>query len=395
MNRIIHLLACCWFVAFFACVPEDSDSPPDPVDTGEPQLVNAFPGLSFNRPLEVVHAGDGTDRLFVVEQRGVISVFPNQAGTEQRSVFLNLENQVEDAGNEEGLLGLAFHPDYDNNGYFFVNYTASNPDRTVVSRFTVSASDPNRADPGTEMVLLEIDQPFSNHNGGHLAFGPDGFLYVSVGDGGSGGDPQNHGQNPQTLLGAILRVDVDVEQGNLAYGIPADNPFAGNQEGIREELFAYGLRNVWKFSFDPETGALWAADVGQNRFEEISLIENGGNYGWNTMEGMACFSPSSNCSQEGLELPIWTYDHSQGDVSVTGGYVYRGTALPELAGQYIFGDFASGRIWAMDFSVATEPKVSELMQASFPVASFGLDQQGELLICGFDGSIYRIDYSAD
>lgn len=389
------LFACSLFAAFSACVPEDSDPAPDPVETGEPQLVNAFPSLSFDRPLEMVHAGDGSDRLFVVEQRGVISVFPNEPATGQRSVFLNLENQVDDAGNEEGLLGLAFHPNYASNGYFYVNYTASNPDRTVVSRFSVAAADPNRADPGTEQVLLEIEQPFSNHNGGHLAFGPDGFLYVSVGDGGSGGDPQNHGQNPQTLLGTILRLDVDREEGNLAYAIPADNPFVGNQEGFREEVYAYGLRNVWKFSFDSETGALWAADVGQNRFEEISLIESGGNYGWNTMEGNACFSPSSNCAQEGLDLPLWTYDHSQGDVSVTGGYVYRGTALPELAGRYVFGDFASGRIWALDFSETGEPKVSELVQATFPVASFGLDQEGELLISGFDGRIYRIEYSGE
>ncbi|MBD3630814.1 PQQ-dependent sugar dehydrogenase [Cyclobacterium sp.] len=378
---------------FNACVQEDPV--PDSVENRPLQLVEAFPNLSFNRPLDIQHPGDVSDRLFVVEQRGVISVFPNQQETGEKSTFLSLVNQVNDTGNEEGLLGLAFHPDYASNGLFYVNYTASNPARTVISRFQVSDSDPDQADPQSEMVLLEIDQPYTNHNGGKIAFGPDGYLYVSVGDGGSGGDPQGNGQNRATLLGSILRIDIDGSSSGKNYGIPADNPFVGNEEGFREEIYAYGLRNVWKFSFDPESNRLWAADVGQNRFEEISLIENGGNYGWNTMEGFECFDPESGCEQEGLELPIWAYDHSEGDGSVTGGYVYRGTAIPELQGEYVYADFISGRIWSLEFSDLSDPNNSELMQAPFPVAAFGLDQENELLICGFDGKIYKFDYQSD
>ncbi|WP_162415848.1 PQQ-dependent sugar dehydrogenase [Cyclobacterium roseum] len=392
-----RLLACYFFtglISLTACVQEDPDPAPDPGEEKVLQLVEAFPNLPFNRPLEILHAGDDSDRIFVVEQRGVISVFPNQAEAEEKGTFLNLVNQVNDSGNEEGLLGLAFHPDYAENGFFYVNYTASNPARTVISRFKVSASDPDEADAQSETVLLEIEQPFTNHNGGKLAFGPDGYLYIALGDGGSGGDPQGNGQNRETLLGSLLRIDVNAQAGDLNYAIPEDNPFVGNGEGFREEIFAYGLRNVWKFSFDTESNLLWAADVGQNRYEEISLIENGGNYGWNTMEGFECFDPASACETEGLELPVWAYDHSEGDGSVTGGYVYRGSALPELAGRYIYADFISGRIWALDVTDRSNPTNTELVQASFPVAAFGLDPSNELLICGFDGKIYRLEYQA-
>lgn len=382
----------CLFI-FNGCVQEEPD--PDPVENETLQLVEAFPNLSFDRPLEIQYAGDGSDRLFVVEQPGVISVFPNQSEVAEKDVFLDIESQVEDEGNEEGLLGLAFHPDYASNGYLFVNYTAANPARTVVSRFEVMASDPDRADPQSEMILLEVEQPFSNHNGGKLAFGPDGYLYISLGDGGSAGDPEENGQNPATLLGSILRIDVDEQTAEMNYGIPADNPFAGNEEGFREEIFAYGLRNVWKFSFDQQTNLLWAADVGQNELEEINLIDGGENYGWNTMEGFDCFEPASDCDQDGLSLPIWDYDHDEGDRSITGGYVYRGEEIPELVGQYIYADFVSGRIWAMDFSTINDPDVTELIQASFPVSSFGLDQENELLISGFDGNIYKLEYQSE
>ncbi len=363
-----------------------------PVYKGPIIVEEAFPQLTFERPVDLQHAGDNSKRLFVVEQRGVVSVFQNDADVEEKSVFLDIEAQVEDQGNEEGLLGLAFHPEYENNGFFYVNYTASNPDRTVISRFKVSSSDQNTADKASELILLEFDQPFSNHNGGQVAFGPDGYLYIAVGDGGSGGDPQGNGQNLKTLLGTILRIDVDQQEGQMNYGIPADNPFANNSEGFRKEIYAYGLRNPWRFSFDSESNRLWTGDVGQNRYEEIDIVENGGNYGWNIMEGFHCFEPSSGCDTEGLEMPIWEYERSEGDVSVTGGFVYRGQSISELEGLYVYADYASGRIWTLDHSDLDNPVNNEILKAPFQISSFGVDKDNELYICGFDGKIYRFGY---
>ncbi len=355
-------------------------------------LVEAFPQLSFTRPVDLQHSGDGSDRIFIVEQRGVISVFDNDPAANSKTTFLDISAKVNDQGNEEGLLGLAFHPQYAENGFFFVNYTAASPRRTVISRYKISAADANRADPGSEEVLLEFDQPFSNHNGGQLAFGPDGMLYIAVGDGGSGGDPQNHGQNLETLLGTILRIDVNAQAEGKLYQIPTDNPFVGRTDGARAEIYAYGLRNPWRFSFDSETGQLWTGDVGQNRFEEINIVESGKNYGWNTMEGRECFNPSSGCNQEGLELPVWQYGRAQGDVSVTGGYVYRGETIEELQGLYIYADFASGRVWSLDATNRQNPVNTEIVLASFPVSSFGVDQANELYLCGFDDKIYKLAY---
>ncbi|WP_026968292.1 PQQ-dependent sugar dehydrogenase [Algoriphagus terrigena] len=368
-----------------ACAQPEPAEPPVP---GDLQLSEAFPQLSFNRPVDLQHAGDNTNRLFVVEQKGVISVFKNETQAGEKSTFLDIESLVDDDSNEQGLLGLAFHPQYEINGYLYVNYTASNPNRTVISRFKVSTNDPNKADKASELVLLEFDQPYSNHNGGQLSFGPDGFLYIAVGDGGSGGDPKGHGQNRQTLLGSMLRIDVDKNEGAKNYGIPADNPFANNTQGYRPEIYAYGLRNPWRFSFDSETGQLWTADVGQNSYEEIDIIVKGGNYGWNTMEGAHCFK--SGCDETGLELPVWEYGRSEG-VSITGGYVYRGTALPQLEGQYIYADFATGRIWSLDVANPQSPINKELLKAGFNISSFGIDQNQELYICGFDGKIYKLE----
>lgn len=365
------------------------------MDQGTVAVEEAFPQLSFTRPVDLQHAGDNSDRIFVVEQRGVISVFPNDPQTGEKSTFLDIEGQVEDEGNEEGLLGLAFHPDYENNGYFYVNYTASDPDRTVISRFQVSSSDPNKADENSELVLLEFDQPYSNHNGGQVSFGPDGYLYIAVGDGGSGGDPQGNGQNLKTLLGTLLRIDVDQTSGGENYAIPADNPFANNSEGYREEIYAYGLRNPWRFSFDPENNKLWTGDVGQNAYEEIDIIEKGGNYGWNVMEGFHCFKPSSDCDQEGLKLPIWEYGRSEGDVSVTGGFVYRGPSMNTLEGLYVYADYVSGRIWTLDHSDLQNPVNTELLNAPFAISSFGVDQDNELYICAFDDKIYRFAYQGN
>ena len=372
-----------------ACSQDNPSSGPSP--DAKLTVQEAFPSLTFTRPVDFQHAGDNSDRVFVVEQRGVISVFQNNPGANQKSDFLAIESKVDDSGNEEGLLGLAFHPDYQNNGYFYVNYTAENPNRTVISRFSVSSSDPNKADPASELVLLEYDQPYSNHNGGQVSFGPDGYLYIAAGDGGSGGDPKENGQNKKTLLGSILRIDVNQPSSAGNYSIPADNPFANNTEGFREEIYAYGFRNPWRFSFDSANGQLWVGDVGQNKYEEIDIVKKGGNYGWNTMEGLHCFKPA-DCDMMGLELPVWEYDHTKGDISITGGFVYHGTAVKELEGLYIYADYVSGKIWSLDLSDPSNPINTELLNADFPISSFGVDKNQELYICGFDDKIYKLGY---
>jgi len=355
----------------------------------EGTVPEAFPNLDFIRPLSIQDAGDGTERLFVVEQAGTISVFPGDPEVAERDIFLDIEGRVTDISNEQGLLGLAFHPDFETNGYFYVNYTAPGPDRTVISRFSVSEDDENRANPDSETVLLTYNQPYGNHNAGHIAFGPDGYLYIAAGDGGSAGDPENNGQDRETLLGSILRIDVDSQENGNEYGIPDDNPFAGNDEGFREEIFAYGLRNPWRFSFDAGTGDIWAGDVGQNNLEEIDLIKKGLNYGWNIMEGKSCYPAGSDCSTEGLELPVFQYVHSDNNRSITGGYVYRGSDIPALVGYYIYADFVSGRIWALDISDLENPVNTEIFDADFRISSFGVDAENEMYVTAFDGNIYR------
>lgn len=355
---------------------------------GQSSLEIAFPNLSFTRPVDFQHAGNNSNRLFVVEQRGVIWIFENDSAVIQKSIFLDIKDRVNDSGNEEGLLGLAFHPEYENNGYFYVNYTASHPRRTVISRFMVSANNPNDAMADSEYVLLEINQPYSNHNGGQIVFGPDGYLYIGMGDGGSGGDPDNNGQDLTTLLGAMLRIDVNTNQGSLNYAIPMDNPFVNNTMQYREEIYAYGLRNPWRFSFDPITGWLWLADVGQNRFEEIDIIQSGGNYGWRIMEGYNCYDPANSCDTTGLIMPIWEYDHSLGQ-SITGGYVYRGTLIPEFVGKYIYADFISGNIWSIEYDGQNSPINNLIIDSNLLISSFGVDENNELYICSFDGKIYR------
>jgi glucose/arabinose dehydrogenase len=367
----------------------DSSKPiEDPPPAGPVEVTTsvAFPGLSFRRPVDLQQPADNTNRLFVVEQEGIISVFQKSADVTAKKVFLDIAARVDDSGNEEGLLGLAFHPNYKTNGFFYVNYTASNPDRTVVSRFSVS-SDPDQANPASEQVLLTFTQPYSNHNGGQISFGPDGYLYIAIGDGGSGGDPHNHGQDLTTLLGSIARIDVNTTGTGTLYGIPADNPFKGNTSNYREEIYAYGLRNPWRFSFDAVTGQLWTGDVGQNAYEEIDIIEKGGNYGWKPMEGKHCFV--SNCNQTGLKVPIWEYPRTEG-ISITGGFVYRGAMLPSLKGKYIYADYGSQKIWALDVTDMNNPVNTELVVASFPISSFGVDVDNELYICGFDGKIHKL-----
>lgn len=350
------------------------------------QVTNAFPNLSFSSPVEFTHAKDGSNRVFVVEQAGRIQVVENNADAKSAATYLDIRSKVA-SGGEMGLLGLAFHPDFTQNGYFYVNYTKNNPRETVISRFKALSASAMQVDPATEEVLLTFAQPYSNHNGGKVVFGPDGFLYIATGDGGSGGDPQNNGQNLGSLLGKILRIDVN-GTGKGKYGIPADNPFK-NREGAREEIFAYGLRNPWRISFD-EQGQLWAGDVGQNKIEEIDIVTKGGNYGWRLKEARDCYNPGQNCNQEGITDPIWQYTHDNGDVSVTGGMVYRGQAAPSLKGKYIYADYASGRVWALT-RTGNRIDNQEIIGRAGSISAFGEDQRNELYLCDHGaGKILRL-----
>ncbi len=358
------------------------------------QLTNAFPGLSFTAPLFLTHSGDGTDRIFVVQQNGIISVFPNDTLVTSSKTFLNIGTRLSSSSGEQGLLGLAFHPRYASNGYFYVNYTAPNPLRTVVSRFKVSASDPNVADTAREYKILEFNQPYTNHNGGMLEFGGDGYLYVGVGDGGSEGDPLNNGQNLSVLLGKILRIDVDDTTATSHYRIPPDNPWAGNSLGYREEIWAYGLRNPWRFSIDPATEQFWAGDVGQDTREEIDLIQKGSNYGWRIMEGTFCYNPPSGCDTTGLTMPVIDYGRTLGNC-VTGGYVYWGSRRPEYQGSYIYGDFGSGNIFLLRYDGSTVTADSILLSTPLNISSFGTDENGELYVVSYStGGIFWLNSSA-
>ena len=360
----------------------------------EYSVINAFQNLSFEDPVGIYNANDGTDRIFVIEQEGRIKVFDNNADVLNFDMFLNITSLVDQDGGytEEGLLGLAFHPNYSENGYFYVNYTSHNPRRNVIARYSVSMDDPNEADYDTSMIILEVNQPYTNHNGGQLSFGPDGYLYIIFGDGGSSGDPQGNGQDLSTLLGSLIRIDVDNPTEDLNYGIPPDNPFILSDPELeaREETYAYGLRNMWRFSWDLETGFLWGADVGQNAYEEINIIQSGLNYGWNTMEGNHCYPIGSDCDQEGLELPVWEYElYVDGVCSITGGFVYRGNEIWSLNGKYVYGDWCTGDIWALTYSDIGEHINEHLLSTDINITSFGIDENQELLFCGNE-NIYKI-----
>ncbi len=344
-------------------------------------IVSAFPSIDFTQPLDLQVSNDNNSKIFVAEKRGVIRVFENDSTVALVETFLDLGNIA--STSEQGLLGFAFHPEFESNGYFYVHYTPIS-DLAVVSRFSVLAENENIADTNSELVLLEIPQPQTNHNGGQIAFGSDGYLYVAVGDGGGGGDPDGNAQNRSNLLGNILRIDVDNTQGELNYAIPADNPFVAD-ENIRAEIYAYGLRNPWRMSFDVQTDQLWVGDVGQNELEEIDVIENGGNYGWNLFEGTACFTGS--CDQSNLIAPVFEYSRENGDRSITGGYVYRGQDSPSLFSKYIYADFASGRIWALSQDGSTNEL---LVETGLNISSFGTDQTNELFVLDFDGKIYKL-----
>ena len=349
----------------------------------------AFPNLSFGQPTNMVRPDDGHDHIMVTSQPGLVHVFPDDQNTGQSSVFLDIRDRVV-LSNEEGLLGLAFDPQYRSNGFFYVYYSASSPPRSVISRFSVSSESPNAARSDSEFVIMEIPQPFANHNGGQLVFGPDGYLYIALGDGGSGGDPQGNGQNKNTLLGSILRIDVRSPSDGKSYTVPPDNPFVG-VTGAREEIWAYGLRNPWRATFDSHTGRLWAADVGQSSWEEIDIIKKGLNYGWNVMEGNHCFSPSTGCNPTGLELPVAEYSRTGGNCSVTGGYVFRGSGMPSLLGAYIYGDFCSGKVWALRYDGHLVTEQMLLAESGENISSFGQDLDNNLYVLSYgDGKVYSL-----
>lgn len=344
-------------------------------------LEKVATGLSH--PVHLTHASDGSGRLFIVEQEGSIRVA--RAGELLPTPFLDISGLVR-SGGERGLLSVAFHPQYATNGLFYVNYTDTSGD-TVVARYSVSAN-PDRADAATGVVLLTIPQPYSNHNGGQLQFGPDGYLYIGMGDGGAAGDPHGYAQNPNSLLGKILRIDVNV----IPYAIPKTNPFVGPGPPL-DEIWALGLRNPWRFSFDRRTGDLYIADVGQDAFEEIDVqpagSRGGENYGWNIMEGTHCFSPPTGCRQAGLTMPIATYRTGE-NCAITGGYVYRGTRVQTLIGTYVFGDYCSGRIWGLRKSNRGGWTYTELLNTDLQITSFGEEEAGELYVADHRGAIYRV-----
>lgn len=374
----------------------DGGKVPNPVDGASGfKAAPAFPNLKWTgwnpiseqgkvvplRPIVITNAGDGSNRLFVATQRGVVHAFAADQAAQATKVYLDISDRVaySDRQNEEGLLGLAFHPDYKSNGQLFVYYTTKQePQLSIISRFTVSKNDPNRALADSEQEVMRIKQPFWNHNGGTIKFGPDGYLYVGLGDGGSANDPLGNGQNLGTLLGSILRIDVDQKTAARPYGIPDDNPHVG-RKGARPEIWANGLRNVWRMSFDRQTGQLWAADVGQNLYEEINLIERGGNYGWNLREGMHPFGSEGSEESDELIEPIWEYDHGVGK-SITGGVVYRGKRHPELNGYYLYADYVSGLQWALKYDEQTGDVVNKSIASDkhLAIISYGEDEAGEV-----------------
>jgi glucose/arabinose dehydrogenase len=385
LAALIAILA----VAVTAAVPSGTLA----YDPGRVDVVLAEVGSGFANPILVTNTGDGSGRLFVVEQGGrVRTLADGPAGTP----FLDVHTRVL-SGGERGLLGLAFHPDFETNGKLYVNYTRQPDGATVVDEYRVTTN-PDDVDEGlTRRQLLAIAQPYANHNGGNMAFGPDGYLYIGLGDGGSGGDPEERAQNLDSWLGKLLRIDVNGTSAGKAYRVPSTNPYVG-RTGI-DEIWASGLRNPWRWSFDRRTGDLWIGDVGQGAWEEVdrSTAASGGgrarNYGWDVMEGRHCFEPATGCSKTGKTPPVLEYAHSvSGDdnCSVTGGFVYRGILYTLLEGAYFYADYCSGRIWTVDSRAASPATGVELMNTSLNIVSFGESERGELFIASQDGSIRAI-----
>lgn len=360
-------------------------TPPPP----PPNAVTLTPVVSgLASPVDLQTSDDTSGRLFVVEQAGTIRIL--QAGALLPTPFLDIRTRVNFSG-EMGLLGVAFHPSFAQNQRLYVNYVrllTGGQIQSVIAEYQVSSTDPNQADPASERILLTVNQPFPNHKGGQVVFGPDKFLYIGFGDGGSGGDPLGNGQNLQVLLGKMLRIDVDHTSGTLPYAIPPDNPFAAG--GGLPEIWAYGLRNPFRFSFDTATGQLFVGDVGQDLYEEVDILQKGGNFGWNTMEGLHCYSPATGCDMAGLTLPITEYSHSEGN-AVIGGYVYHGTAISGLVGSYLFGDFVAGKIWRLTQDNSGAWQRVLLLSGGPNMSSFGRDSSGELYLVDYGGgAIVRI-----
>jgi glucose/arabinose dehydrogenase len=379
-----------------ASAQQQASKPAPPADTSRqsdttvPKIALQALPFGFKQPLFITHAGDGSGRQFVVERGGTIRIV--QGGQVLDAPFLDITAKIRASGTEQGLLGLAFHPRYAETGRFFVGYT-DNAGRNTVERYQVSA-DPDRGDPATAVTLLSIDDPAQNHNGGNLVFGPDGKLWVGTGDGGASGDRYQNGQNRQTLLGKMLRLDVDSGE---PYGIPSDNPYVGNAE-YRPEIWAMGLRNPWRYSFDRMTGDLWIGDVGQNAYEEIDRVAAGRagglNFGWPIAEGLHCYPGGAQCDTSPYEQPVAEYGRD-GGCSVTGGYVYRGSAYPTLQGLYFFGDFCTGKVWSLDAQDDGTWRMTPQLQDAIQISSFGEDEAGELYVTTFTGEVnaqrvYRI-----
>ena len=399
------LFVLCCFSPLASEVWGEIDESPLPIE-----VVPAFPSLQWPdsitgidtgkirdpRPIVVTGTGDGSNRLFVATQYGTIHYFENDPDASEMHLFLDIQERVmpfKDRENEEGFLGLAFHSRFKENGEFFVYYTPAptdaKPHAARISRFRTKKDNPLEADPNSEEILLEIDEPYWNHNGGTVVFGPDGYLYIVVGDGGAANDPHMHSQNLHTLLGAILRIDVDRKENDLPYAIPQDNPFYGQPKYARGEIWAYGLRNPWRLTFDRQTGVAWAGDVGQDTWEEIDIIERGGNYGWNFREGKHPFGPGGFEPDENLIEPIWDYHHDVGK-SITGGPVYRGKKIPELVGAYLYADYVSGQVWALWYDHERQEVTANrtIRAKGAPVISFGEDNEGEVFFTG-EREIYK------
>src|SRR4030095_1755014 len=362
-----------------------SSAPPPP--GGPPPNLALTPMISgLSSPIDFQAPDDGSGRFFIVEQAGRVRIFSN--GALLSTPFLDITSKVNFSG-EMGFLGLAFHPQFPQKNLFYVHYDRllGSTVQSVIVEYQVSASDANVANAGSERILLTVDQPFGNHKGGQIAFGPDGFLYIALGDVGSGGDPQGNGQNLQTRLGKVLRIDVNNTSAGLQYAIPSTNPFAGG--GGLPEIWAYGFRNPFGVSFVRGTGRLFVGDVGQDKYEEIDILESGGNYGWNVMEGMHCFNPASGCNMTGLILPIAEYDHTEGN-AVIGGYVYTGSAIPSLAGAYLFSDNGSGMIWDLVETSLGMWTRYKLLSSGLSISSLGQDVAGEIYFVDYGGNVLKL-----
>lgn len=383
--------------------PADADTTPAAEATEERVMAPTFDPAQtqitlqpfvegFDRPLFLTHANDGSNRIFVVEKSGFIRIVRD--GQIVEPAFLDISERVTTSGNEQGLLGMAFAPNYSESGYFFVNYSDTSGN-TVISRFQVDAANPDVADAGSEFLVLGIEDPASNHNGGMLVFGPDGYLWIGMGDGGGANDSFGNGQNPDTYLGKMLRLDVTSDP-SVPYVIPADNPWVAadwNGVDVIDEVWAVGLRNPWRYSFDRATGDLWIGDVGQNQYEEVDFTLAGSpgglNYGWPMMEASHC-KDSDDCDQSGLELPVAEYDHSN-HCSVTGGYVYRGSEFPDLVGVYLFGDYCSGFMWTTVPAADGSWTTTQVLESGLQLSSFGEDEAGELYVTDLSsGTVYRV-----